>query len=349
MAYGVPMSEPLVACIPNISEGQDASIIDAICDAASGIDGCALIGSEPDPDYNRTVITLAGRPDSVREAAFRLIAAAAELIDMRVHTGNHPRMGAVDVCPFVPIKNADAALCEELAASLGSKVDAELSLPVFYYGSAASHPDRTALSALRRGEYESLEERMTGEVEASITRDPDYGSGWNVRHARFGAVAIGVRPILVAYNVNLAESDAAVAKKVGTIVRSSGRLIRNGDERMRVSGMLEKVQGMGVPLEAHGISQVSMNLQDVGVTDMHQAFEAVKSLASDHGVDVDGSELVGLAPLSSFLAAGRWYSPNEAEEAALIEAAVQGLGLDRLGLFNPNERIIEYAVEAALQ
>ena len=349
MAHIVPMSEPLVACIPNISEGQDRSVIDAICEAASSIDGCALIGSEPDPDYNRTVITLAGNPDSVRQAAFCLIEAAAELIDMRTHTGNHPRMGAVDVCPFVPIKNADAFLCENLASSLGAQVDAELGLPVFYYGSAASHPDRTALSALRRGEYESLEDRMSGAVSASVTRDPDYGSGWNERYARFGAVAIGVRPILVAYNVNLAESDAIVAKKVGTMVRSSGRLIRNGDQRMRTRGMLDKVQGMGVPLEAHGISQVSMNLQDVGITDMHHAFEVVKSLASDHGVSVDGSELVGLAPLSSFLAAGRWYSPGEVEESALIEAAVKGLGLDRLGPFEPKERIIEYAVEEALQ
>ena len=149
-------------------------------------------------------------------------------------------------------------------------------------------------------------------------------------------------PNLSCPNVNLAESDAMVTK-VGTIVRSSGRLIRNGDQRMRTRGMLDKVQGMGVPLEAHGISQVSMNLQDVGITDMHHAFEVVKSLASDHGVSVDGSELVGLAPLSSFLAAGRWYSPGEVEESALIEAAVKGLGLDRLGPFEPKERIIEYA------
>jgi glutamate formiminotransferase/formiminotetrahydrofolate cyclodeaminase len=223
-------------------------------------------------------------------------------------------------------------------------------LPVFFYGNAATHPDRNVLSNLRKGEYEGLESRLSdGDTNHSdITRMPDLGpTDWNERTAKFGAVVIGSRPILVAYNVNLEEKDAKVSKICGTIVRTSGRLIKSGDSRMRVSGMLEKVQGMGLPLESHGISQVSMNLQDVSITDMHEAFECIQSLAADHNVDVRGSELVGLAPLSSFLNAGKWYhsNPESATEAELVESAVKGMGLDSLNSFNPKERIIEYAAE----
>ena len=341
----------LVECVPNFSEGRDLDVVDKIVNSARGIEGCSLLSAEPDSDYNRTVVTLAGEPTAVSEAAFQIIQSAMEHIDMRQHNGEHPRLGAVDVCPFIPLRDSTYAECADLAKALGQRVASELELPVYYYGEAATHPDRTVLSTLRRGEYEGLEARLTGgdNPHTETTMLPDIGpTEWNELVSRFGAVVIGSRPILVAYNVNIDEKDAKVAKICGTIVRSSGRLIKSGDKRMRVSGMLDKVQGMGLPLETHGISQVSMNLQDVSITDMHDAYECIRTLAADHGVDVCGSELVGLAPLSSFLNAGRWYhdTPESATESELVAAAVEGLGLDSLSPFVAEERIIEYAAGA---
>ncbi len=340
----------LIECVPNFSEGRDLQVVEKIVNSARGIQGCSVLSAEPDADYNRTVVTLAGMPSAVSEAAFRLIRSAMENIDMRYQSGEHPRLGAVDVCPFIPLRDSSYESCAQLAKELGSRVSTELGIPVYYYGHAATVPERTVLSTLRRGEYEGLEGRFTGadSKHSELTRLPDEGPVvWNEKIAKFGAVVIGSRPILVAYNVNLKETDARVAKLCGTIVRSSGRLIKSGEKRMRVSGMLSKVQGMGLPLESHGISQVSMNLQDVSITDMHDAFECIQSLAADHGISTCGSELVGLAPLSSFLNAGRWYheSPNDASEVELVDAAVKGLGLDSMGPFNPEKRIIEYAAE----
>nr|AIF08351.1 glutamate formiminotransferase (FTCD) [uncultured marine group II/III euryarchaeote KM3_28_D12] len=344
--------QPLVECVPNFSEGRDDTVIDDIVKSASGIDGCRVLSSEPDADYNRTVVTIAGNPEAVSEAAFRLISRAKELIDMRQHQGEHPRIGAVDVCPFIPLRDSTFAECATLANSLATRVAGELNVPVFLYGHAASIPERRVLSDLRRGQYEGLQERLSDgdSNHGEETRYPDLGpQEWGDAVARFGAVVIGARPILVAYNVNLDEKDARVAKLCGSIVRSSGRLIKGDDGRkMRVRGMLDKVQGMGVPLESHGISQVSMNLIDVSVTDMHDAYECIKTVVSDHDVEVCGSELVGLTPLSSMLNAGRWYheSPEHASDEQLVQAAINGLGLDQLGPFDANQRIIEWAAEA---
>lgn len=344
--------QPLVECVPNFSEGCDGTVIEAIVDSARGIDGCRVLSAEPDADYNRTVVTIAGDPDAVSEAAFRLISRAKELIDMQHHHGEHPRIGAVDVCPFVPLRDSTFEECSALASGLATRVAEELDLPVFLYGHAARIPERRMLSDLRKGQYEGLQERLSDgdSSHGEETRYPDFGPReWNEDVARFGAVVIGSRPILVAYNVNLDEKDAKVARLCGSLVRSSGRLIKGDDGRkMRVSGMLDKVQGMGVPLESHGISQVSMNLLDVSVTDMHDTYECIKTVVSDHGVEVCGSELVGLAPLSSLLNAGRWYhtSPEHATDEQLVQAAIKGLGLDQLGSFDANERIIEWAAEA---
>jgi len=340
---------PLIECVPNFSEGRDSDIIEAIVEAARGIDGCKVIGAEADADYNRTVLTLAGQPEPVAEAAFRVISTAADLIDMRRHSGEHPRIGAVDVCPFVPLVGSDQVECAETARRLGQRVADKLGLPVYLYGHAAGSKDRESLAALRRGQYEGLRDRMEGKdsLHDDSTRLPDLGPlEWNETVARFGAVVIGARPVLVAFNVNLDETDARVARICGSIIRSSGRLVEApSGSKMRVPGMLEGVQGMGVRLDSHGISQVSMNLQNVAVTDMHIAYECVRSIASDHGVEVIGSELVGLAPLTSFLAAGRWFSRDSEshDEGKLVELAIEGLGLSRLGPFNPDERIIEWA------
>ena len=351
-----PMGTALVECVPNFSEGRDSQVIEAIIATATGIPGCHLLSAEPDSDYNRTVVTLAGESEAVSEAAFRLISAAKEHIDMRNHSGEHPRLGAVDVCPFIPLREISMEECANLALLLGQRVSQELGLPVYHYGSAASDDSRRMLSTLRKGEYEGLQDRLTEDDEETTqealhgedTRWPDQGPRiWNDVIARFGAVVIGARDILVAYNVNLDEADARVSKLAGTLVRSSGRLVKREDgSKIRIPGMLTKVQGMGVTLEGHGISQVSMNLLDVSTTPLHFAYEAVKSIAGDHGVEVCGSELVGLVPLSAMIEAGKWYHDDSSttDQSVLVSAAIRGLGLDSLNEFNPAERIIELAI-----
>lgn len=334
----------IVECVPNFSEGRNQAVIDKIANSAKNIDGARILGIEPDPDYNRTVLTIAGDPTAVKIAAFNVIKSAYENIDMTKHKGEHPRLGAVDVCPFIPIKNSTMEDCSKLAKELAIQVSEELLLPTYLYGYAANSSDRELLSDIRRGEYEGLKQRLDNDGPLL----PDYGpKSWNDKIEKFGAVVIGARKILVAYNVNLNEKDAAVAKKVGTIIRSSGRLIKNehGD-KLRINGMLEMVQGMGLPLETHGISQVSMNLRDVSITPMHVAYEAVKTIAHDHGVELCGSELVGLVPLDTMIEAGKWYSGNDSlSESDLVQWAIDGLGLASLYEFNPKERIIEWAIE----
>lgn len=338
------MSERIVECVPNFSEGRNQEIIDTIARAGSNIKGARVLGIEPDKDYNRTVLTIAGEPEAVAEAAFEVIKSSYENIDMASHVGEHPRIGAVDVCPFVPLKGLTMEECAELARDLAVRVSNELELPTFLYGAAATSPDRELLSDLRKGQYEGFKTRL----ENGGPHLPDHGPKvWNEKVAKFGAVVIGARKILVAYNVNVAEKDAKSARIAGSLVRSSGRLLKQDDGRKcRIPGMLPMVQGMGLPLESHGISQVSMNLRDVSITPMHIAFEAVKSIVADHGIETCGSELVGLVPLSAILESGRWYAGADCnDESDLVKSAVEGLGLDYLSPFDPHERIIEWALK----
>ena len=338
------MSDRIVECVPNFSEGRNQDVIDAISNAGRGIPGARVLGIEPDADYNRTVLTIAGEPNAVSEAAFRVIEAALKHIDMSNHEGEHPRIGAVDVCPFVPLKNVSMDDCVDLSKELAIRVSTELEIPTFLYGAAATSPERKLLSDLRKGQYEGFKERL----ENGGPNLPDFGPReWTDVVSKFGAVVIGARNILVAYNVNVDEKDAKTAKIAGSLVRTTGRLLKQDDgRRTRIPGMLQMVQGMGLPLEAHGISQVSMNLRDVSVTPMHIAFEAVKSVVNDHGIQTCGSELVGLVPLSAMLESGRWYAYDGCEdEEELVSAAIKGLGLDYLGEFDPKQRIIEWALE----
>ena len=345
--------EAIVECVPNISEGRDSEKIERIVRVVRGRENCAVLGVEPDSDYNRTVITIAGDPEAVKEAAFLLICKAIEEIDMSVHEGEHPRLGAVDVCPFVPLKGTSMENCVDLARSLAKRVGEECRVPTFLYGAAALNVEKNLLSTIRKGQYEGLEARMSGgeTPHTDETRLPDYGTKeWNEDAKKSGAITIGARGILVAYNVNIDEKEAVVAKKIGSLVRSTGRMIKQEDGRkMRIGGMLKMVQGMGVPLETHGISQVSMNLRDVEQCPMHVAFEACKSIAGDHGVDAPGSELVGLVPLAAMLVSGRWYAEDGVtDESILVREAIKGLGLDSLGVFHPQQRIIEWALHEAV-
>ena len=341
----------VVECVPNISEGRNLDLIHAVVDA-SRVDGCSVLSIEPDTDYNRTVITLAGEPEAVAEAATLLSVEAIRRIDMRMHAGEHPRLGAVDVCPFIPIQGIDMDACAALATKVAQSVAQKTGAPTFLYGASATHPARAKLSSLRKGEYEGLQERMKqdGTTSHTDTRWPDFGpTSWNDIAAKSGGCTYGARPVLIAYNVNVPETNANVAKMIGTIIRGSGRIVaRRDDAKLRVPGMLESVQGIGVTLEQHSMSQVSMNLTNAEACGLLHAFETVKSLAADHGLNVTGSELVGLVPLESMLEAGRWYAPEATTDEARVEAAISGLGLDAFAPFEPTSRIIEWALKEAM-
>ena len=341
----------VVECVPNISEGRNLELINAVVEAAD-VEGCSVLSVEPDADYNRTVITMAGDPEAVAEAATLLSLEAIRRIDMRDHAGEHPRLGAVDVCPFIPIHGTDMEACAALATKVAQSVAEQSGAPTYLYGASASHPARTKLSHLRKGEYEGLQQRLDpdGTTPHAETRWPDFGPRlWNETAAKSGGCTYGARPVLIAYNVNVPETNAHVAKLIGTIIRGSGRIVaRDGDRKLRVQGMLDSVQGMGVTLEQHNMSQVSMNLTDADACGLLHAFETVKSLAADHGLEVTGSELVGLVPLASMLEAGEWYAPEATTNEARVQAAIRGLGLDAFGPFDPNSRIIELALKEGM-
>ena len=343
------MGKSIIECVPNISEGRDIEKINRIVDAAR-IPGVKILGVEPDSDYNRTVITFAGSPVDVEQASFMLIQKAISEIDMRQHSGEHPRMGCVDVCPFVPITGATMEQCTEIAQRVSQKVG-ELFVPVFMYGGAATDPARASLSKLRKGEYEGLMHRFSGEstTHDSVTRMPDYGiSEWVESVQQSGAITLGSRDILIAYNVNIDEKDAVISKQIGSIVRSSGRLMKSIDssKRFRTNGLLAHVQGMGVPLESHGMSQVSMNLQKYRETNLHHAYDVIASLANDMGGEAIGSEIVGLVPLNSMVEAGIWYADGkELSDEEYVALAIEKLGLSSIHHFNPHERIIEWCLK----
>lgn len=343
------MTSPLVECVPNISEGRDLEKINAIVEVVKQTPGCTVLGVEPDADYHRTVITFAGAPNAVVEGAIALIEASVSVLDMRTHQGEHPRLGVVDVCPFVPLRDITLDECAELARTVVDRLSKRGDIPLFLYGAAAAREERTMLSHLRRGEYEGLQARLEGtdEVHAEPTKLPDAGAmTWTEAVARCGGITVGARSILVAYNVNVDEQGAAVAKKIGSIVRSSGRLLKSSaGGKIRSQGMLERVQGMGVPVDELGISQVSMNLLDVNKCPLHLAFMTCESLARDHDTSLCGSEIVGLVPLQAMVEAGRFFSPDATSDNELVSAAVDGLGLNRHHHFDPKVHIIEWALE----
>lgn len=334
----------LIEAVPNISEGRDSSIIQSIVSSVED-GGSRILGVEPDEDYNRTVITYAGDPEQVISSSIALVRRAHSLIDMRQHKGGHPRMGAVDVLPFIPLGDSTEEDASAVADACFNELMGKVSM--FKYGSYATHSSRSRLPDLRRGGYEGLKNRFSGGAwKNEETRMPDSWPGeWGEGCDTFGAMAIGVRPILIAYNVNIEEPEPQVSATVGKALRTSGFLIKSKDgQRIRVGGMLESVQGMGVKLDSHGISQVSMNLSDPDKTDIHVAFEAVRALANSLGAKVNGSEIVGLVPLESMLKAGRWYHGEDASDETLVEQAILGLGLSTLEKFDPESRIIEWAL-----
>lgn len=326
----------LVACIPNFSEGRNRAIIDEIAAAASEVADARLIHVDMSADANRTVMTLVGTPAGVSEAAFKAISVATALIDMTTHQGAHPRLGATDVVPFVPLGATSMTTCIDLAQELADGLGGRLNIATYLYGRAALRPDRMELTAVRKGQYEGLEERL-----GSKTERPDFGPGRF--NAQSGATAVGAREWLIAYNINLDSNDLAVAKDIAKVVRSGtvGAMPGSGPR-------LPGCRAIGWLMPAYGCAQVSMNLVNFRLTPPHIAFEAVRAQAQGRGMDLRGSELVGMIPLSAMLSAGRHFRQaaggleTDVPESDLVAAAVAGLGLDAVRPFEPEQQVLEY-------
>jgi glutamate formiminotransferase/formiminotetrahydrofolate cyclodeaminase len=347
----------LIECVPNFSEGRDPEVIRRIAARLASVEGAKLLHVDAGKATNRTVMTLAGAPAAVVEAAFRGIAEATELIDMRHHAGEHPRMGATDVCPLIPISGITMKETADLARVLAERVGRELRIPVYAYEAAQPDPLRKNLAVIRAGEYEGLERKMK---DPSWT--PDFGP--TTFNAKSGATVIGARDFLVAFNVNLNSTSTRRANAIAFDVREVGRPKREGHpltgkvvldasgQPVMVPGTLKAVKAIGWFIQEYGIAQVSMNLVDLAVTPVHSAFDEVCRAAEARGVRVTGSELVGLVPLAALLDAGRHYLAKQqrslgVSERELITIAVKSLGLDELGPFKPEERVIEYRLRDA--
>lgn len=332
------MRGKIVECVPNFSEGRDKKKIEAIAGEIRRVEGAKLLDIDVSPSYNRSVVTFAGSPDAARDAAFSAIAVAADLIDMSQHRGEHPRLGACDVCPFVPIQHVTMDDCTDLAHALGRDVGERLGLSVYLYGEAATLPERRNLATVRAGEYEGLEQKLRDPA-----WKPDFGPA--VFNRKTGAVMIGAREPLIAFNINLrAESRKAADVIAGRIRESGWTLTSSEGKKIRVPGIFKDVKALGVSLDEQRLYQVSTNLTNYKVAPPHEVFEMVKRLSPGLG-EVEGSEIVGLVPREAILAAGRFYASAEESEEKLIGLAVENLGLNSLKEFNPREKIIEYMIE----
>ncbi|MBM3421114.1 MAG: glutamate formimidoyltransferase [Bacteroidetes bacterium] len=347
-------SPRILECVPNFSEGRDMNIIKQITQVIETVEGVKLLDVDPGKDTNRTVVTFVGSPEEVCEAAFRAVTKASELIDMSKHTGEHPRMGATDVCPLVPVSGITMEETVEYARKLARRIGEELSIPVYCYENAAFEEKRRNLADCRSGEYEGLKKKLSDPA-----WKPDFGPA--AFNARTGATAVGARDFLVAFNVNLNTTSTRRANSIAYDVREKGRPMREGNpvtgkivkdkdgNQVMIPGSLKAVKAIGWYIEEYGIAQISMNLTNISVTPVHVAFDEVCRKAEARGVRVTGSELVGLIPLKSILDAGRYFLRKQQRSAGvpdeeLIRIAIRSMGLDEISKFEPSEKIIEYVM-----
>lgn len=345
----------LIECVPNFSEGRDEKIIKQITDAIESVDGIKLLNVDPGKATNRTVVTFVGEPDQVVEAAFQGAKMAAQLIDMSKHKGEHPRFGATDVCPLIPIANISMEETVVYARKLAQRMGEELGISVYCYEFAATTEVRKSLANCRAGEYEGLKEKLL-----NPEWKPDFGP--TVLNVKSGASAVGARNFLIAYNVNLNTTSVRRANSIAFDVREAGRVVREGDpvtgkivndekdEPLRIPGTLKKVRAIGWFIKEYGIAQISMNLTDITVTSIHQAFDEVVERARDRGIRVTGSELIGVIPLQAMLDAGKYFLRKQERSVGIpdeeiIRIAIKSLGLDELAPFDPKKRIIEYLID----
>jgi glutamate formiminotransferase/formiminotetrahydrofolate cyclodeaminase len=353
--------EKLVECVPNFSEGRDQNKIGDIVKQMSDVPGITVLDVDSGPDTNRTVVTIVGSPQAVVEAAFQGIKRASEVLDMSQHSGTHPRMGATDVCPFIPVSDVSIEECVKLSKLVGKRVGDELGIPVFLYDKSAQKPDRVKLPTIRKGEYEGLGEKLKDD-----NWKPDYGP--SKRHVKGGATVMGCRGFLIAYNINLNTKDHRLATDIAFELREAGRskrtpnlnsknlldgeIIRNDDgSPVKVPGMFKDVKGIGWYVDIYNRAQISINFNNFKVSTIHDVFDAACILANERGIRVTGSELVGLIPLEAMLMAGRHYLNKQNRSlgvptADIVECAVQSLGLNDVTEFDPNVKIIDYAVQS---
>lgn len=338
--------DKIVECVPNFSEGKDKSLIKAIAASVEAVEGVKLLDVDPGKDFNRTVFTFVGEPEPVLEAAFQSAKVGTALIDMSKHKGEHARMGALDVMPFIPIKGVTMDDCVKLSKKFGERMAKELGVPVFLYAKSASKPERVRLPDIRKGEYEALEEKFK-----DSSFKPDFGKPVFV--PKSGATATGAREILIAYNINLNTNDKGIANKISGKIRTSGVLKKDkdGNKIIGPDGKAERIPGRFKGVQAGGmmynedIAQVSMNLLNYREVNLHDVFEAVKEEGKKLGVKATGSEIVGLVPKEALVLAGKFYDKKVSDEEELVSIAIDKLGLSELYPFKPEEKVIEYMVE----
>ena len=341
----------LVECVPNFSEGRDKNIIKQITDVIESVEDVSLLDVDPGQETNRTVVTFVGSPEAVAEAAFQAVKKASEVIDMRNHTGAHPRMGATDVCPFVPVAEVSMEDCIEISKKVGKRVGEELQIPVYLYENSASSPERQNLAYVRKGEYEGLENKLK-----NPKFKPDFGSA--KFNAKPGALITGAREFLIAYNINLNTRDVKKAKDLALIIREKGRrkrdenyqpvLDKNGNI-IQIPGLFTNVKGIGWYIPEYGQAQISINFTNYKISPPHIVFDKVRELALENGLVVTGSELVGLIPLEAMLMAGKYFLQNQGvsyavSEKELVHIATISLGLSDIVKFDPDDKIIEYRI-----
>jgi glutamate formiminotransferase/formiminotetrahydrofolate cyclodeaminase len=334
----------IVECIPNISEGKDMKKIKAITNEARSTAGAYLLDVYMGKSTNRTVITLAGKPESIKKVVYKIFKKASELIDMRKHKGVHPRIGAVDVCPFIPVRYMTMKECIDITRKVGQKVAEELDIPVYLYGESAANEVRKDLSNIRKGEYEKLKEKLK-----NPEWKPDFGEA--KLNEKSGASIIGARDFLIAFNINLNTKDKKLADVIAEKIRESGTIkIDNNGDKVRVPGTLKEVKAIGWYIEEFGCAQVSTNLVDFRLTPLHRLFEEVEKEAKEMGVEVTGSELVGLVPEEALVNSGKFYLARESSEGRssknkIIDTAINYLGLSNRYEFRPEEKILEYKIK----
>ena len=336
----------IIECVPNFSEGKKEETFLAMKDSLIGIKKCKLLNLEPDEDYNRVVVTLAGDEIGILDGIIAISKSAAANIDMTHHKGKHPRIGAIDVVPFVPIKNASMEDCVRISEAYAESISEILSVPVFLYENSARNPERKNLSDIRKGEYEGLEEKLK-----DPKWQPNYGK--SIFNPKLGAIVTGARFFLVAYNVNLKTEDIKFAKEIAEILRESGgpkrdergKIIKINGGSVKEQGRLKNVKGMGISLKKYKITQVSMNLTNYNITPIHLAYEEVKKEAEKRGIEVVGSEIVGLVPLEALIQTGLFYAEGKKlDEKSLVDLSIEKLGLSELNPFHKNEKIIDYMI-----
>jgi glutamate formiminotransferase/formiminotetrahydrofolate cyclodeaminase len=351
------MNQKLIECVPNFSEGRDMAVIRQITDEIESVDGVKLLDVDPGKATNRTVVTFVGTPDAVVDAAYKAIVKAGELIDMSKHKGEHARMGATDVCPFIPVANISMEETAEFAIKLAKRVGENTDIPVYLYGASQPNTKRNVLSIIRQGEYEGFFDKIK-----QPEWKPDFGP--TVYNAKKGATTIGARDFLIAYNINLNTKSTRIANRIAFDVRETGRVAREGNpftgkiitdeagEAIRIPGACKAVQAVGWFIDEYDVAQVSANLMNFNITPIHTFFDEVQKSALERGVRITGSELVGLIPLQAMLDAGKHYLTKQersigVSDEELIHIAIKSLGLDELAPFDPKKKIIEYQLQDA--